>query len=78
MKRQKKCSECGTAENVKPAREYPELAALLKQWGSLERLDSALLCPKCAQAVCRDLRGETVRVYPLDLSKPEGQDPEAK
>ncbi len=62
------CSECGTAENVKPAREYTELAQLLEAWQSLEASGDVLLCPNCAEAVCKDLRGEGVQVLPLDLN----------
>ena len=66
MATQSKCSECGKAENVKPAREYTELASWLEAWHSLEASGGALLCPQCAQAVIGDLSGETVKVIPLD------------
>jgi hypothetical protein len=52
------CSECGQrTPHVKPAPHYPALKELLEVWGSSS---SALLCTACAEAVCRDLRGETV------------------
>lgn len=73
MAKKIKCSECGTVENIKPAREYPELAALLEAWHSLETSGGSLLCPKCAAAVCGDLRGETVQILPLDFSDQAGQ-----
>ena len=66
MATQSKCSECGKAENVKPAWEYTELASWLEAWHSLETSGGALLCPQCAQAVIGDLSGETVKVIPLD------------
>ena len=66
MATQTKCSECGKAENVKPAREYTELASWLEAWHSLEASGGALLCPQCAQAVIGDLSGETIKVMPLD------------
>ena len=66
MATQTKCSECGKAENVKPARDYAELASWLEAWHSLETNGGALLCPQCAQAVIGDLSGETIKVIPFD------------
>ena len=67
MAKKTNCSECGKAENIKPAREYTELAQLLEAWHSLETQGGVLLCPHCAEAVCKDLRGETAYILPLDI-----------
>lgn len=66
MTTQLECSECGKTENIKPAREYTELASWLAAWHSLEISGGVLLCPQCAQAVIGDLSGKTVKIIPLD------------
>ena len=66
MATQSKCSECGKTENVKPARDYAELASWLEAWHSLETSGGALLCTQCAHAVIGDLSGETIKVIPFD------------
>lgn len=71
MSKKPKCTECGTLESVKPAREYTDLAELLAAWHALEAQGGALLCPACAAAVCGDLRGETVQVLPLPSVDPQ-------
>ena len=73
MAKKIRCSECRATENIKPAREYPELAALLEAYHALKASGDALLCPSCSSAVCGDLRGETAYVLPLDLSETAGQ-----
>ena len=65
-----RCSECGTTENIRPAREYPDLSALLKDWGSLDAAGGELLCPQCAELVCAEMRASSVRICRLDPSRP--------
>lgn len=75
--RGQKCSECGTVENVKLVREYPDLADLLRDWHAYGGSLDIPLCPKCASAICGGLGEETVKAYPLDLSGDADQEPES-
>lgn len=61
------CSECGASNDVKPAREYTDLAGWLAAWHALETSGGALLCPDCAKAVIGDLSGQTSAVIPFDF-----------
>jgi hypothetical protein len=62
------CSECGTNENLKPAREYPCLVEIIRDWHASGRALDSLLCPNCADAVCGNLGRETIQGNPLDFS----------
>ena len=68
--RERKCSECGAVDDVKPASQYPELRVLLAAWGSLETSGSEMLCPDCAETVSEQMRGKTVRICRLDPTRP--------
>jgi hypothetical protein len=65
------CSECGTADQVKPARDYTDLAGWLAAWNSLETSGDTLLCPSCAAAVVGDLSGQTSAMIPFDFPQDE-------
>jgi len=68
MMAQQRCSECGTSENLKIAKDYPELAELLKFWNSLQTAGFEVLCPDCAADICESLREKKVRICRLDPS----------
>lgn len=65
MTKKIQCSECKSVVDIKPAAEYADLRALLEAWHALDTSGAALLCPTCAAAVCKDLRGETVMIEPI-------------
>ena len=69
----KKCTECGTTENVKQASEYPQLAAQLTKWNAMGSSGGDYLCPQCAQVVSEELGTGTARICRLDPSGPGGQ-----
>ena len=67
------CSECGAADQVKPARDYNDLADWLTAWNSLDSAGDALLCPGCARAVIGDLSGQTSAVIPFEFPQADDQ-----
>ena len=61
------CMECNSREGVRLAKDYPELANLLKGWNADRSAYYAPLCPKCAAKTASDLRGESIQVYTIYL-----------